>query len=1708
MNTLTLTTAPADHRRTPRKTPPFVAGLLARLRGGWAWAWTALLAGLLTGTAPARADQSPPGCTGSGLGINLFTSSPDVHIGDTIKYSITVFNGIAGTGRVVCDATGIQAFIVTPDGASHPITLNRTTLTSSQLDFYADVVSYVVRAQDILPDGTVRATASDTGVIHQNDTNSQGGGDQGVNTEVSLPCIGISVQCTGAIGQAGTINFTGAVTNCGNNTLVGVTVTNRNDNGRFTVTFPTNLPAGAVALFSGSFVPLNPCTPDTVTLVALGTDQFTSFPRTVTAQAATTCSTVLTPAIKVTQACPVGPIHPGQLLTYTGTVTNTGDVTLTNVIVLGDHPANTVVFTVATLLPGAGSSFTGSYVAPVDCATASGVVASGTSVCGVPVSDHASITCAILTTPLISVTTQCSTNAAIPGGLQAYTGTVKNTGDIPLKNVVVLSDRPAANTAVFTVASLAPGASASFSGSYTVPLLNACALTTTVVASGHDFCTDAAVTATSAVTCGVTTAPQIAVTLACPAVIATVGGPVTYTGTVSNPGNVTLNNVTVVDAQSTPPTVFTVATLAPGASANFTASFTAPVDACSVSTSVTASGSDACSAKLVTATQAATCPLLTTPGLAVTQNCPATPAVPGGLLTYTGTVRNSGNITLTNVVVLNSLSGATPVFTAATLAPGAVGSFSGSYLAPTNCSSTSTSTATAASSCGVAVSANASSTCTVLTTPQILVTATCPTNAILPGASLSYGGTVRNTGNITLTNVVVTSDRPAANTALFTVATLAPGASTNFTGTYVVPLDSCSLTTTLVATGRDICTLNAVTNAATTTCTIITAPQIAVTLACPVLTANAGGLITYTGTVSNPGNVTLNNVTVTDSQSTPPLVLLLASLAPGASTNFTASFVTVADTCSVSTTVNVSGSDNCTAKLVTASQSATCPLITLPGLAVTQNCPAGPTGSDGLFTYTGTVRNTGNVTLTNVVVLDDRGAPKAITTFWVDDATPVGAQLFSDGGDSWNWVTNNPAPFSGTLAHKSNVQAGEHQHFFLSTNSAFTINPGDILVTYVYLDPANPPSEVMLQWNDGTWQHRAFWGDDKVDVGEIGTASRLRMGPLPVTGQWVRLEVPAHWVNLENRPLVGMAFTLFDGQATWDASGKTSAAVTGLTQVFTVATLAPGASAGFTGSYLLPASGVCSVTTTLSASAADRCTGVNVTATSVQTCPIQTTPAIVVTHDCPSAPVLPGTLLSYSGSVSNAGNITLTNIIVTADRPGTNTVIFTAATLAPGDSLSFTGSFRVPLNCCVVSSTLGASGQGCDGVTVNDTDTRTCTVLTLPQLVVTKICTSPGLLRAGDLLTYAGTVSNAGNIVLINVRVENDQTPRNPPVAGPLTLAPGESYDYVASYIVPADFCGTDTVTASGLDVCTFLTVTDSVTTTCPVVTPPPRIAVTKDCPLVPTPRGGLYTYTGTVRNPGTVTLVDVYVVNDLPTNNTPILGPITLAPGQIVAFTNSFIAPRCCCLVVETLIARGQDRCSGISVTAKTTTVCPLLSTPVLVISRTSTAGTVPVGGLYTFGGSVKNTGDVVLTNVVVFSSQPNAGTRVLGPIELAPGESAAFTGSYPVRAGIDPATDTVTGSGTDTCQGRTVSASANNLGATGLVVPKITSITVAGDVVTVVWDAAAGSTYSLQSKASLTDAWSTVPGDVTASGTTGTKHEAVQTNSIRFYRIIYAGQ
>jgi len=135
-----------------------------------------------------------------------------------------------------------------------------------------------------------------------------------------------------------------------------------------------------------------------------------------------------------------------------------------------------------------------------------------------------------------------------------------------------------------------------------------------------------------------------------------------------------------------------------------------------------------------------------------------------------------------------------------------------------------------------------------------------------------------------------------------------------------------------------------------------------------------------------------------------------------------------------------------------------------------------------------------------------------------------------------------PAPFASTRAHQSNLAAGLHQHYFDGATAGLAVASGDRLTTYLYLDADHPPREVMVQWNvGGSWEHRAFWGENLFNLGTTGTASRQSMGALPASAAWVRLEIPASLVGLENTTVTGVSFTLYDGRAAWGHTGKSLA---------------------------------------------------------------------------------------------------------------------------------------------------------------------------------------------------------------------------------------------------------------------------------------------------------------------------------------------------------------------------------------------------------------------------------------------------------------------------------------------------------------------------------------------------------------------------------------
>ncbi len=157
---------------------------------------------------------------------------------------------------------------------------------------------------------------------------------------------------------------------------------------------------------------------------------------------------------------------------------------------------------------------------------------------------------------------------------------------------------------------------------------------------------------------------------------------------------------------------------------------------------------------------------------------------------------------------------------------------------------------------------------------------------------------------------------------------------------------------------------------------------------------------------------------------------------------------------------------------------------------------------------------------------------------WIDDSLPPGAEGLGNGNPAWQFVSAPDHPVFSGKTSTVRTDTGLSQHFFQKANPQLVVGAGDTLFAYVYLDPKNPPKQVMLQFNDGTWEHRAYWGEDAIAWGKPGTPSRLAQGKLPETGKWVRLETEAAAVGLKpGTKLNGWAFTQFGGTVHWDKAG-------------------------------------------------------------------------------------------------------------------------------------------------------------------------------------------------------------------------------------------------------------------------------------------------------------------------------------------------------------------------------------------------------------------------------------------------------------------------------------------------------------------------------------------------------------------------------------------
>ena len=170
-------------------------------------------------------------------------------------------------------------------------------------------------------------------------------------------------------------------------------------------------------------------------------------------------------------------------------------------------------------------------------------------------------------------------------------------------------------------------------------------------------------------------------------------------------------------------------------------------------------------------------------------------------------------------------------------------------------------------------------------------------------------------------------------------------------------------------------------------------------------------------------------------------------------------------------------------------------------------------------------------------------APALVSTeeVWFEDDFPEGAKP-QVAGDPLRWVTKGDGEvFSGNRALIRSANATVAQDFF-SSGASFTVPAKGVFFVHAFLDPADPPEAIMLQFHTDGWKHRAVWGaEDKIGFGKLGTPEKVAMGALPKAGEWVRLEIPVSRLELKaGTEVSGFAFTQYGGNVSWDRLGISS----------------------------------------------------------------------------------------------------------------------------------------------------------------------------------------------------------------------------------------------------------------------------------------------------------------------------------------------------------------------------------------------------------------------------------------------------------------------------------------------------------------------------------------------------------------------------------------
>lgn len=1139
-------------------------------------------------------------------------------------------------------------------------------------------------------------------------------------------------------------------------------------------------------------------------------------------------------AVGVTKTDGVTVAHPGDVLTYTITVENPLDFETLTGATLTDVLPSRVIFVSASNggtesggvvtwalpnIPGQGTLTRTVTVRVATTINTAELVNTARVTAPDPADPTQQLTGSavdrdqVITRPEITVDKASTTQVVTAVGQQIpYSFTVRNSGDVTLSTVSVtdaaLPPSSQSNlTAVSCAATvLVPLASTTCTATYTVTQadLDHGEVVDRAVANALDPAGMPVASTPDELSIPVRQTPAVDLSKASTTTAITAAGQVVpYTFTVSNTGNVTLHGISVTDvvvAPSSPGNLSAltcpVTTLAPGQSTVCSASYTVTqtdVDHGAVADRATASGTSPAGVDVQSPTRALSIPVTFAPAIEISKTSSLGEVTRAGQqVPYTFTVRNSGNVTLTDISVADvvqapSMQGNLTAVTcpATTLAPGAETICSATYTVTQadidHGSVTDAATATgtppstaAAPDPAPVTSAPSPWTIPVTREPAIGIVKASPDLTVpiaTAGQVLRYTFVVRNTGNVTLTEVTVDDQVAApstpANLSPITcpdVVSLAPDQTITCTATYTVTQDDVdhgSVEDTATASGKDPDGVTVTSDPSTLAIPGDPQPAIGLEKGSVLATfAAVGDVVEYTFEITNLGNVTLQDVALSDpmpGMSEPVITWPGAEgvLVPGESAHATATYtVTQADIDRgrIDNTATAVGTPP-TGAPVDDDDSHRVTSTAVPHLTTTKSSTSVVSRAGDLVIYTVTVANDGAVTLEDVTIDDPLDGLSPFDYDW-----PGATGVLAPGQS----VTAT-AQYRATQA---DVDAGQIVNTATGTGRSTTgVDLADDDTVTLVIEP-QPALDLV--------KRGAFAPGERGEAGDtiIYTFTVENTGNVTLTGVGIVDELPG--VSALQYTWPGTAGTLRPGQV------ATATATYVITQADVDAGLGVTNDATATGNPPVgdPVSDTDSVTLDTPADA-----GIQLVKTAVLD---------------GSDPVAPGDTIRYRFEATNLGSVTLHDVTVTDPMTGLSGLVLTwpgaDGVLGPRQTVVGTAEYRITqqdIDRGSVANTATTSGVTPAGVTVTDDDTATVVLPPVTRITLDKVAViDPGEWTVGMVVTYGFTVTNRGNVTEENVRITDPLSGLSPLhmtwPGEPGVLAPGESMTATATYALTA----------------------------------------------------------------------------------------------------------------------------------------------------------------------------------------------------------------------------------------------------------------------------------------------------------------------------------